>query len=144
MGSERFPPGDLAALRRQDGAASTAFWRVLVREAPELAEELARRDDSVEDWSRLLAACAALGVLATDHGQSWGAAMRRAGVTEGRLERFLRSPRTELRPVARLLAAKGQQVNPGDVCGLLFSSDPSRARDAIARDYYLTHDKEPS
>jgi CRISPR type I-E-associated protein CasB/Cse2 len=145
IGLDDYPTGSLAALRRirpeaPDGAA---FWWLVAEYAPKAFE-----DDRA---SEVLAAVVQGMAIAhpfhrplSGHGRL-GEALAEAGVSEARLLRLLRQPRSELpeelRRLARLMGSKGDagRFDWSDAFALLFWADGEageRQRRAIARDYY--------
>jgi CRISPR type I-E-associated protein CasB/Cse2 len=144
IGLDDYPTGSLAALRRlrpeaPDGAA---FWWLVAECAP----------TAFDDGRLAKALAAVVQAMAIAHpfhrplsGRGrLGEALAEAGVSEARLLRLLRLPRSELpeelRRLARLMAAKGDagRFDWSDVFDLLFwvEGEAGERRRRIARDYY--------
>jgi len=142
IGLDGYPTGSLAALRRlrpeaPDGAA---FWWLVAEYEPR----------AFEDGCAAKALAAVIQCMAIAHpfhrplsGQRHlGEALAEADVSEARLLRLLRLPRSELpeelRRLARLMGAKGDvgRFDWSAAFDLLFWADGERVRRDIARDYY--------
>lgn len=142
IGLDHYPIGSLAALRRlrPDAPDGAAFWWLVAEYAPPAFE-----DDRA---ARALAAIAQCMAIAHPFhrplsGQRHlGEALAEAEVSEARLLRLLRSPRSELpeelRRLARLMGGRGDvgRLDWSDAFDLLFWADGERVRRGIARDYY--------
>jgi CRISPR type I-E-associated protein CasB/Cse2 len=143
IGLDGYPTGSLAALRRlrpeaPDGAA---FWWLVAEYEPR----------AFEDGCAAKALAAVIQCMAIAHpfhrplsGQRHlGEALAEADVSEARLLRLLRLPRSELpeelrRLAARLMGAKGDagRFDWSAAFDLLFWAAGERVRHDIARDYY--------
>lgn len=142
---EDYPTGSLAALRRlrpevPDGAA---FWWLVAEYAP-------RAFDDSRTAKALAAVVQAMAIAHPFHrplsGRGrLGEALAETGVSEARLLRLLRLPRSdlpeELRRLARLMSKKGDagRVDWSDAFALLFwveGEAGERLRRDVARDYY--------
>jgi CRISPR type I-E-associated protein CasB/Cse2 len=142
MAREDYPTGSLAALRRlrpeaPDGAA---FWWLVAEYAPQAF-------DNDRAAQALAAVVQGMAIARPFHrplsGRGrLGEALAEAGVSEARLLRVLRLPRSELpeelRRLARLMGNRGDagRFDWANAFDLLFWADGERVRRDIARDYY--------
>jgi len=142
IGSDRFPAGDRAALRRMvpTQAAPLSFYRFAVRHLdvgwdadPELQK----------DWITIVAGIALMSPGAHRPDQRLGAVLAETKYSEARLERLLAAEgdirRTLLLRAARFLAAKRAACNWVDAAQLLLTRDPEKREQIhrrIAKDYY--------
>lgn len=147
------PRGDIAALRREDGATSPAFYKLaaIVFDDAFFPRSHALRDEAERRWARvahLLARSGGQHVLGA--ARSLGAALAQAELAEPRLLRLLRSEGESLDVAARAAIApliqKAVPFDPRDLTALLLSAphaggrfhheDGESVRRRIARDYY--------
>jgi CRISPR type I-E-associated protein CasB/Cse2 len=147
------PAGELATLRREDGALSPAFYKLAARV---LEDELARyayeplRVEAERRWARVVHALAKLGGQHRPGAPSFGRALAAAELAE---PRFLRLVRAEgdaldaaLRAAIAPLAQKAVSFDAADLAALVLSAphptwsfyfdDGEAVRRRIARDYY--------
>jgi hypothetical protein len=145
IGLDDYPTGSLAVLRRLDPERpdGAAFWWLVAEYAPRAFE-----DDRAARALATIAQCMAIAHPfhrpLSGRGRV-GQALAEADVSEARLLRLLRLPRSELpeelRRLARLMAAKGDagRFDWSDAFALLFWPEGEageRERRKIARDYY--------
>lgn len=143
LGSEGFPRGDLAAIRRldPDHPSAPAFWRLLVRTVP---EERRRGADNERRWALILHGMA---LMAPHHHEATpvGRALFLAGYSEARLGRLLDGRGAQFRALVprlcRQLAHKAQPLDWRELGRLILAEgrDEDRAeaiRLGIARAYY--------
>lgn len=150
------PRGELAELRRDDGALSPTFYKLAMRVLEEPLAFHTREEDRVEAerrWARVVWALAKLGGQQR-HGMSFGAALAAADLGE---QRFLRLLRAEgdaidaaLRAAIAPLAQKAIDFDAYDLAALVLSAPHARrfhfetgddVRRRIARDYYRAQRK---
>ncbi len=142
IGLEDYPTGSLATLRRltpkkPDGAA---FWWLVAKYAPRAFED-DRASEALAAVVQSMAIAHPFHRPLSGRGRL-GEALAEAGVSEARLLRILRLPRselpTELRRLARLMGAKGDagRFDWSAAFDLLFWADGEHLRRDIARDYY--------
>ncbi len=145
IGSEGFPTGERAALRRISPShpPPLAFYRFALRHLGEGWET------RLADWMTLVAGIALMSPNAHRPDRGLGRALAESGYAEARLERLLASEgstrRTLLLRTARFLAAKGGPCNWSEVAQLLLSREPEkreRINRRIAQDYFRFADKE--
>lgn len=142
LARDDYPTGSLAALRRLDPGKpdGAAFWWLVAEHAP-------RAFDDERAASALATVVQGMAIAHPFHQprdgrRSLGRALAEAEVSEARLLRLLRLPRTELpeelRRLARLMSAKGDagRFDWSDAFDLLFWRDGEPIRRHIARDYY--------
>ncbi|RME48230.1 MAG: type I-E CRISPR-associated protein Cse2/CasB [Chloroflexi bacterium] len=143
LGSEHFPTGERAALRRMSPGQPPPiyFYRFALRHLPETWE----RDEA--DWITLTAGIALMVPNAYRPGLGLGTALGEAGFNEGRLERLLQSEGETRRILflraVRFLAAKTQPFDWLDGARLLLTRHTSkleRVHRQIARDFYAVVD----
>jgi CRISPR system Cascade subunit CasB len=143
-GSESFPPGESAALKRLTPRLppSLIFYRFAFRHFPEGWE--ARQ----AEWMAVVSGLALMCPAPHRPDRPAGRALAEAGYSEARLERLLAAEEVDLRTLvlraARFLAAKAESVNWVDLARLLLTKDKGKlenVRFQFARDYY-THLKE--
>jgi CRISPR system Cascade subunit CasB len=142
LGSDNFPPGERAALRRMGPSQlpPLAFYRFAGRYLPANWD---RDADTRDDWTVLVAGMALMSPHAHRPDRGLGSALAAAGYADARLERLLAAAgdtrRTLLLRTARFLAAKSEVCNWVDAAQLLLTRDPER-REAlhrrIAKDFY--------
>lgn len=141
LGSEHFPTGDRAALKRMDPdqPPPLAFYRFAFRELPEGWEH--RRSA----WQTLTAGMALAGNQGNPHNRDrrLGRVLAEQGYSEARLERLLAASgetlETLLLRAIRYLVAKGETLDWTDCARLLLVGDDDkreRTRREIAGDYY--------
>jgi CRISPR type I-E-associated protein CasB/Cse2 len=153
------PSGDHAELRRLDagGAAAPAFWRLLAEVHPALLERSVaepgrvteRLDDETSCWQCALSSMARLRGQHAE-GVSAGTALARAGFSELRLARLLRSraPATfdEVRAAVAILASRAVDLDVVELVKLVLLPESSDAAESlrrrIAATYYATTAKE--
>lgn len=139
IGSEDFPTGERAALKRlaPDRPPSLAFYRFCFRYLPESWQR------QVGAWQVILAGLALMGTQPHRPDRPLGQALAEQRYSEARLERLLAAQDEVLHTltlrVARFLAAKGESVNWLDLANLLLAQDRDKheaVRLKIAGDYY--------
>lgn len=143
LGSQGFPRGDLAALRRldPDHPAAPAFWRLLVRvpEERRIGAEAERR------WALILYGMALMAPHHHDAACPVGRALFKADYSEARLGRLLDASGAQFRALVprlcRQLAHKAQPLDWRELGRLILAAerDEARAEDIrlrIARAYY--------
>jgi CRISPR type I-E-associated protein CasB/Cse2 len=142
VGLDDYPTGSLAALRRLDPKKpdGAAFWWLVAEYAPRAFED-DRASEALAAVVQSMAIAHPFHRPLSGHGRL-GEALAEAGVSEARLLRLLRLPRSELpeelRRLARLMSSKGDagRFDWSDAFDLLFWADGERLRRDIARDYY--------
>lgn len=150
--SGAFSKGDIAALRREDGALSPTFYKVaalqLERELAQLRGE--RRDEAERRWARAVHLLARTAGLHTLNGPSLGDVVAHAGLAEARFVRLLRAEGQAIEPAARSAIApllqKAARFDPRDLVAIVLSTphptwgfhfeDSETVRRRVARDYY--------
>ncbi|GAB4178924.1 MAG: hypothetical protein Kow0020_14990 [Wenzhouxiangellaceae bacterium] len=139
IGSEGFPTGDRARLRRMTPGqpAPLAFIRFAVAHLPGGWEH------QLDDWITLVAGIAIMAPGAHRPGFGLGRALAEAGYSEFRLERLLdadgQTRRILLLRAARFLAAKQTPCDWADGARLLLTRDEAKiekVRLGIARNYF--------
>lgn len=143
LGSEGFPRGDLAAIRRldPDHPSAPAFWRLLVRAVP---EERRRGRDNERRWALIIHGMA---LMVPHHHEATpvGRALFMAGYSEARLGRLLDARGAQFGALVprlcRQMAHKAQPFDWRELGRLILAAerDEARAEDirlAIARAYY--------
>ncbi len=139
LGSDGFPTGDRARLRRISPGQPLplTFSRFAVAHLPDGWEH------RLDDWATLVAGIAIMAPNAHRPGHGLGRALAEAGYSEARLERLLdadgQTRRTLLLRAARFLAAKQTPCDWTDGAHLLLTRDEAKAdkvRLGIARDYF--------
>ena len=145
LGSEHFPTGERAALRRMSPGQPPPlyFYRFALRHLPEGWER------NEPDWGTLTAGIALMAPHAHQPGRGLGTALGEAGYSEGRLERLLQSEgdtrRTLFLRAVRFLAAKAQPFDWSGGAQLLLTINQEK-REAvhrrIARDFYTIVDQQ--
>lgn len=148
IGSDRFPTGERAALRRMspNQLLPLPFYRFALRHLPEGWD---RNPQVRKDWVTVVAGIALMSPNAHRPDKGLGKALAETGYSEARLERLLAAEgdtrRVLLLRAARFLAAKSTPCNWVDAALLLLTQDPEK-RDAvhtrIARDFYLFGNRE--
>ena len=153
LAAPHFPRGDLAALRRMDGARADApaFWRLAARHRLlGLAPPGPHTADHEDRWALILKGLALTTPTgrkepAHDSGMPLGRALFLEGFSEQRLSRLLAARGDALHGVAercaRFLAAKGRRFDWRQLAGLILAEGVSHeraetTRRAIARAYY--------
>ncbi|HCB12600.1 MAG TPA: type I-E CRISPR-associated protein Cse2/CasB [Gammaproteobacteria bacterium] len=146
IGSENFPAGERAALKRlaPDRPPSLAFYRFCFqRRLPDGWQ------NKTGAWQTLLAGLALMGTPAHNPKRPLGQALAEHRYSEARLERLLAAQDDVLYTltlrVARFLAAKGESVNWLDLAQLLLAQDRDKreaVRLKIAGDYYRHQNNE--
>lgn len=141
IGSEDFPTGDRARLRRLAPGESPplAFYRFAFRHLPE------GWDRNQPAWITLVSGLALMSPRPHQPGRHAGQVLAESGYSEMRLERLLAADYatlyTLLLRAVRFLAAKGEKCDWLDLSPLLFSRESSKREEArlrIARDFYRT------
>lgn len=143
VGSEHYPSGALAALRRldPDAAVDGPFWELLFRHVP---GEPSERDERI--WATVIRGMA---IMVPNHRPTegerggMGAALAEAEVSELRFLRLLRTGADglpeELRRLARLMASRGVGFDWADAWWLMATAGTDaadRVRRRLARAYY--------
>ncbi len=145
LGSEHFPTGERAALRRMSPGQPPPlyFYRFALRHLPENWEH------NEPDWVTLTAGIALMAPHAHQPGRGLGTALGEAGYSEGRLERLLQSEGDTRRILflraVRFLAAKAQPFDWLGSAQLLLTRDPEKQEAVhrrIARDFYTIVDQQ--
>lgn len=142
LAADRFPRGDLAALRRLDAEhpSAPAFWKLLLT----LDEDLRRSEEQERGWALILHGMA---LMAPNHHQPTerpGRALQAAGYSEFRLNRLLRARGPAFRDMipglCRFLAAKGRPLDWALFGVWILANDDSEfaegQRRRLARDYF--------
>lgn len=136
--------GDMAELRRvePDEPYTPALWKLMMDLDLEGTPRWLSQEQRETRWAALLMGMAMTAGL-HDYNEPLGAALARAGWSELRFVRLLRSRGTrlveEIRRMAQYLGSKDERANWVDVGRLLFSQEGSPAdsyRRNIARHYY--------
>jgi CRISPR system Cascade subunit CasB len=146
IGSDNFPTGERAALRRMTPRQPPplAFYRFAFSHLPEAWD---RDEASQKDWMTLSAGIAIMSPGAHESSQRLGRVLAENRYLELRLERLLSDSavgdprRILLLRAARFLAAKGCSVNWVDAAQLLLTRNPEKStaiREQIAKDFYRT------
>ena len=140
IGSDNFPTGERAALRRMRSGSPLplAFYRFALNHLPPGWER------NTEDWVTLVAGIAIMSPGAHQPQQSLGRSLAETGYAEARLERLLlttsNTRRTLLLRAARFLSAKGTPFDWTQAALLLLISDDQNKRESlhrrIATDFY--------
>lgn len=140
MGSEDFPTGDRAALKRlaPGQPPSLAFYRFCFQQLPDGWQS------HIGAWQALLAGLAVMGTQPHHPKRPVGQALAEHRYSEARLERLLAAQDDVLYTLtlrlARFLAAKGESVNWLDLARLLLTTPNTEAHEKacfqIAGDYY--------
>lgn len=146
--------GDLASLRREDGARSPTFYKLstaLLHD--ELSDLHGERLDEVERrWARVTHLLARTGGQHRNDAASFGAALAQAELAEARFLRLLRAEGDAVDAAARAalapLVQKATTFQPVDLAALVLSAphptwrfhfeDAELVRRRIARDFYRT------
>lgn len=145
MGSDEFPTGDRAALKRlaPGRPPSLAFYRFGFQHLPDGWQRQAGA------WQVILAGLALMGVQPHRPDRALGQALAEQRYSEARLERLLAAQDEVLHTltlrVARFLAAKGDSVNWLDLAHLVLAQDREKReaiRLKIAGDYYRHQNNE--
>lgn len=141
IGSQRYPAGDRAALRRwaPGQPLPLAFYRLWLRH---LGTE-SPPESQAEVWMTLAWGLATMGPSAHEPRRSFGLALAKAGFSEGRLERLLSAPddvRKELfMDAVRILGARHERFNWLDGALFLLAADSDKRESVhrrIAHAYY--------
>jgi hypothetical protein len=151
------PRGDIAALRREDGATSPTFYKLaaLVLDESTLPRAAALRDEAERRWARVVHLLAVTGGQHALGGQgvpTTGAALAKVELAEPRFLRFVRAEGDALDAAARAAIAPLRQraltFDPRDLAALVLSAPhPSgrlhheaadTVRRRLARDFYRT------
>lgn len=145
IGSDRFPTGERAALRRMSPGfpLPLSFYRFAINYLPEEWEHAA------DDWVTLVAGIALMVPNAYNPRVGFGGALADAGYSEYRLERLLAADQETQRVLflraVRFLAAKSKPFNWTEGARFLLARD-GRKREAlnirIAKDFYSKVEKE--
>lgn len=139
LASDHFPPADLAALRRGEGAGP-AFWKIAVHHLEPVG--VLHSTDQETKWAAILAGMAKMPGRHAK-GRRLGHVLAETKVHEMRVLRLLRARGDALldtvRTVAHQLASQGETVDWTDLAHLILSEgsdweDPVRRQ--IALDYY--------
>ncbi|HRX71533.1 MAG: type I-E CRISPR-associated protein Cse2/CasB [Candidatus Competibacteraceae bacterium] len=145
IGSENFPTGERAALKRltPDRSPSLVFYRFCFQHLPDGWQR------QMSAWQAALAGLALMGTSAHNPKRPLGQALAEQRYSEARLERLLAAQDDVLYTltlrVARFLAAKGESVNWLDLSQLLLAQDREKCeavRLRIAGDYYRYYNNE--
>lgn len=149
-----FSRGDVAALRREDGATSPTFYKVaslvLDRELATLTGGALTEAET--RWARVVHLLAKTSGLHRPGPPSFGAALAHAELAEARLLRLLRAEGAAIESAARAvlapLAQKAVSFDPVDLAALVLSAphprwrfhfeDTDTVRRRVARDFYRT------
>lgn len=152
------PRGEIAALRREDGALSPSFYKLAARI---LDDELAPlrlesvRIETERRWARVVHALAVLGGQHRRGAPSFGSALAIAELAEPRFLRLLRAEADAVDPALRAavapLAQKAITFDATDLAALVLSASPDVhqrgwddgdvVRRRLARDYYRAQRK---
>ena len=144
--------GDVASLRREDGARSPTFYKVaallLGPQLDDLRGEY--REEAERRWARVVHLIARSAAQLALKGNSLGRALAQAELSEARFVRLLRVEGDSIDSAARAALAPVQQkavpFDPRDLAAIVLSAphphwrfhfedgDPVRRR--VARDYY--------
>lgn len=146
IGSNNFPTGDRAALRRMtpDQPLPLIFYRFALRYLPSHWDHT---PEETRNWSTIVTSIAIMSPNAHNPTQGLGRALGQTGFSEARLERLLQSSgdtrRTLLVRAARFLAAKGTACNWVEGARLLLIPESNiGAREhihhRIAKDFYYS------
>lgn len=149
LGSENFPTGDLAKLRRMNPASEQplplAFYRFALRYLPQGWD----RPETRRDWVTLVSGIAILSPGAHNANQGLGKTLAETGYSEARLERLLSSSGMTRRILflraVRFLRVKGAPFDWRDAAHLLLTHDPEKLEDLhrrIAGDFYRYQKRE--
>jgi len=149
------PRGDIAALRREDGATSPTFYKLaaLVLDEERLPRPAALRDEAERRWARVVHLLALTGgqhALASPGVPTTGAALAKVELAEPRFLRFVRAEGEALEAAARAAIAPLRQqaatFDPRDLAALVLSAphpawrfhheDADAVRRRLARDFY--------
>jgi CRISPR type I-E-associated protein CasB/Cse2 len=144
IAENRIPPGDQAALRREQ--PGPAFWRMAVRHLEPagllLAGDGPKQRRTARRWVAILAGVARARESHTP-GRPLGLALAEAGITEARVLRLARAHDEALLDVIRALsdqlARSGERVDWGDLADLILSDGERRQEEVRRRmclDYY--------
>lgn len=147
-------PGDLASLRREDGARSPTFYKLSSALLHDELAELhgARLDEAERRWARVTHLLARTGGQHRTDAVSFGAALAQAELAEARFLRVLRAEGEAVDAAARAalapLVQKAIAFRPTDLAALVLSAphptwpfhfeDAEVVRRRIARDFYRT------
>lgn len=144
LADNRIPPGDRAALRKEE--LGPAFWKIAARllEPAGLLADGPHRDEAERRWAAILAGMArAPGLHAK--GRRLGTVLAEADVAEARVLRLARahgdSLRKTVRAVAHQLVSGGQRVDWADFADLITSDGApweDEVRRRMCRDFYRT------
>lgn len=144
IGSENFPTGERAALKRLTPRLppSLTFYRFAFRHLPEAWEA------QQAEWMAVVSGLALMCPGPHRVDRPAGRALAEAGFSEARLERLLAAEGEDLRTLVlravRFLAAKAESVDWVDLARLVLTKDRDKlekVRFKFARDYY-SHLKE--
>lgn len=145
IGSDRFPTGERAALRRMTPGhpLPLSFYRFALSYLPTGWEH------AVDDWTTLVAGIALMTPSAYSAQVGFGKALAEAGYSEARLERLLAAEcdvrRTLFLRAIRFLAAKSKPFNWAEGARFLLTKSESKRETlnlGIARDFYSKANKE--
>jgi CRISPR system Cascade subunit CasB len=145
IGSERFPTGERAALRRMTPGhpLPLSFYRFAFSRLPKGWEH------AIDDWTTLVAGIALMSPNAYNAQVGLGRALAEAGYSESRLERLLAAEYEVRRALflraIRFLAAKSKPFNWAEGARFLLTKSESKRETLnlhIARDFYRRIDKE--
>lgn len=147
-------PGDLAALRREDGARSPTFYKLSTALLHEELTDLhgARLDEAERRWARVVHLLARTGGQHRSEAVGFGAALAQAELAEPRFLRLLRAEGDGVDAASRAalapLVQKAIAFQPFDLAALVLSAphptwrfhfeDAEVVRRRIARDFYRT------
>lgn len=140
IGSEHFPTGDRAVLRRMNPSGRSPLPLAFYRFASHHLEDW---HYAPNDWVAIVAGIAIMSPGAYDPSRSLGKVLAETRYSEARLERLLASEgntrRTLLLRAARFLATKNMAFNWTDAAQLLLTTEPEkleRLHRRIAHDFY--------
>ncbi len=147
-------PGDLASLRREDGARSPTFYKLSSARLQDELSELhgVRLDEAERRWARVTHLLARTGGQHRTEAANFGVALAQAELAEARFLRLLRAEGEAVDAVARAalapLVQKAIAFQPTDLAALVLSAphptwrfhfeDAEVVRRRIARDFYRT------
>lgn len=146
--------GDLAWLRRGDGARSPTFYKLSTTLLHDELSDLygARLDEAERRWARVVHLLARTGGQHRSEADGFGAALAQADLAEARFLRLLRSEGDAVDAAARAalapLVQKATAFQPFDLAALVLSAphpawrfhfeDAEAVRRRIARNFYRT------
>jgi CRISPR system Cascade subunit CasB len=137
-------PGTLAELRRltPDDPGGSAFWRIVVGHLDRELPAGDNRNEALRRWAVILRACAQLHGL-HNSSRRLGTALAKAGVSEARVNKLLRTSGDALfdqvRAITHQLVSAGTLVDVTGFTRLVLSDGRPHEREirqGIANDYY--------